>query len=45
MPVKVSYMKRGEKYLIVKEDGTSELLESKKAFEKYIKDNDCVIIK
>lgn len=37
-------MEKKGKYLVVKEDGTSKLLKSKKEFNKFIKDNNCTVI-
>lgn len=43
MPKEITYLKRKGKYLVVKDDGTSEILNSEKELDKYIKDNNMVV--
>ena len=42
--MKVSYLRRNGRYLVVKEDGTSEILNSKEEFDRYIKENNYEVI-
>ena len=41
----ISYIEKNGKYLIFKEDGTSELLKTKKEFDKHVKTNKLKIVK
>ncbi len=43
--MKISYIEKKGKYLIMKEDGSSELLDSEEKFNKYLTKNKCTIIK
>ena len=44
MQNKISYFESNGKYLIMKEDGSSDLLDSKTEFNKYLTDNKCDLI-
>ena len=40
MTKEVSYVENNGEYLIMKDDGSTELLKNKKEFDKYVKDNE-----
>lgn len=41
---KISYLEKNGTYLVIKEDGTSELLKTKKEFDEYVTENKCEVI-
>jgi len=45
MNQKISYLELNGKFFIMKEDGTSETLDSKEKFNKYLTKNKCEIVK
>lgn len=44
MANKISYLESNGKYLIMKEDGTSETVNSKEEFNEYLTKNKCEIV-
>lgn len=42
--MKISYIEKNGKYLIIKEDGKSEIVNSEKEFNEYLTKNKCEVI-